>query len=128
MDNANAAVQGRAPRIGQAYYAAFVSDDFKLSKTLLINLGLRYDIDKPRTEAHGNCLEFQPYAAQCCRRGAAGALYFAGTGAGRIGGSGEFCQDVPQRFLRRASASRGRLISTGQDVDPRRIWSVLRPA
>jgi hypothetical protein len=101
VDNANAAVQGRAPRIGQAYYAAFVSDDFKLSKTLLINLGLRYDIDKPRTEAHGNFSNFSPTLPNAGAGGLPGAIYFAGTGAGRIGGSGEFAKTYRKDFAPR---------------------------
>ncbi len=98
-------VQSRAPRISQAYYGAFVEDDFKITHNLLLNLGLRYDIDKPRTEAHGDFSNFSPTLPNPAAGGIPGALYFAGNGPGRIGGSGEFAKTYRKDFAPRIGFS-----------------------
>ncbi len=101
VDNASAAVQSRAPRIGQNYYAVFAEDNFKITHSLLINIGLRYDIDKPRNEAHGDFSNFSPTLPNAGAGGLPGALYFAGNGPGRIGGSGEFASTYKKDFAPR---------------------------
>ena len=41
------------PRWSSNYYAGYVQDDFKLRKNLTLNIGLRYEVETPRHEAHG---------------------------------------------------------------------------
>jgi hypothetical protein len=41
------------PRWSANYFAAYLQDDYKFRRDLTINLGFRYSIDTPRTEAHG---------------------------------------------------------------------------
>jgi hypothetical protein len=45
-------VYANVPRWIHWYYAGFVKDDFKVTKQLTLNLGLRYEIETPRYEAH----------------------------------------------------------------------------
>jgi outer membrane receptor protein involved in Fe transport len=53
------------PRWNQNYYAGYVQDDFKLRKDLTLNLGLRYDVDTPRHEAHGAQAVLDLHAQNC---------------------------------------------------------------
>ncbi|MEO8736525.1 MAG: TonB-dependent receptor, partial [Edaphobacter sp.] len=67
------------------YFAGFVQDDWKVSPKLTANLGFRYEIPTPVTEAHGQQSFVNPTLANPGAGGIAGAYEFLGTGPGRTG-------------------------------------------
>jgi hypothetical protein len=73
------------PGIRYRYAAAFAQDDWKISRTLTLNLGLRYEIYFPRAEAHDNLASFDPTLANPAAGNLPGAIEFLGNGAGRSG-------------------------------------------
>lgn len=78
FDTAGATVPTHQPRWISAYYAGFVQDDFKVSNSLVLNLGIRYDVDQPRKEAQNNTSNFSPTAIDP-HSGIPGALVFGTT-------------------------------------------------
>jgi hypothetical protein len=45
------------------YYAGYIQDDWRVTSKLTLNLGLRYDLDTPRTERYDRMNYFDPNAA-----------------------------------------------------------------
>ncbi len=58
------------------YTALFAQDDLKVSKSLVLNLGIRYSIDRPRKEKANATSNFSPTAIDP-KNGLPGALLFA---------------------------------------------------
>lgn len=67
------------------YYAAFVQDDWKVTPKLTANLGFRYEIPTPVTEAHGQQSFVDPTLPNPGAGGIPGAYVFLGSGQGRLG-------------------------------------------
>jgi hypothetical protein len=69
-------IQIQAPRWLSSYYDVFVQDDWKVTPNLTLNLGMRYDLDIPRKEAHNHTSNFSPTATDP-EYNIPGALVFA---------------------------------------------------
>ncbi|HWQ53601.1 MAG TPA: TonB-dependent receptor [Bryobacteraceae bacterium] len=67
------------------YLAGYVQDDWKITRTLTLNVGMRYDLFFPRKERFDNMSGFDPNLANPAAGNRAGAIAFLGEGAGRTG-------------------------------------------
>jgi hypothetical protein len=71
------------------YFGAYIQDDWKAMPRLTVNLGLRYDLEIPRTERHNRMETFDPTAASPLAEttgitGLSGGVVFSGVdGASR---------------------------------------------
>lgn len=78
IDSKDAATQSH-------YIGAFIQDNWKVTRKLTLNLGLRYDLDIPRTERYNRMETFDPYvpsplAAPSGISGLTGGTVFVGVG------------------------------------------------
>jgi hypothetical protein len=73
------------PRNRYKYVAGYAQDDWKVSRKLTLNYGLRYDLFFPRTEKNNNLSSFDPTVPNPGAGGRLGALIFLGDGPGRSG-------------------------------------------
>jgi hypothetical protein len=85
VHDANLSDYTSQPRYVAKYYAFFFQDSYKIKPNLTINYGLRWDVDVPRYEVHGNTSNIDLNTPNPGADGFPGALVFAGKGAGRNG-------------------------------------------
>jgi hypothetical protein len=78
VSSASQTVYAGQPRWLSAYWAIYVQDDYKILPDLTLNLGLRYSVDLPRSEAKNLTSNFEQSAADPAS-GLLGALVFGTT-------------------------------------------------
>ncbi|MFZ4984226.1 MAG: TonB-dependent receptor domain-containing protein [Blastocatellia bacterium] len=98
------------------YLAFYVQDNYKISRRLTLNLGLRYDLHLPRTDRFDRLLNFDPTATEPTT-GRAGAFRFVGrntdnrrqfdTDWNNLGPRAGFAYQVNDRTVVRGGASLG---------------------
>ncbi|MBM3786527.1 MAG: TonB-dependent receptor [Acidobacteria bacterium] len=77
-----------APNIAnhrESYFAMFVQDDWRVTRKLTLNIGLRWDLNVPYSEVQGRITTFDVNKPNPAAGGLPGALAFYGIGEGRIG-------------------------------------------
>jgi hypothetical protein len=89
LGSANVTAYASQARWLRSYFAGFVQDSFKVSPTLTVNIGLRYEIDEPQKEANGDTSNISLTTPNPGAGNLPGSLVFAGTGTGRNGNVNE---------------------------------------
>jgi hypothetical protein len=67
------------------YHAAYAQDDWRVSKRLTLNFGLRYELTRPPYQPSQKYEDFSPTTPNPAVNGYPGGLIFVGTGPGRVG-------------------------------------------
>lgn len=93
------------PNLRLWQYSAYAEDDWRFTHWLTLNLGLRYDVDTPDTEAHGYISNFNPATASLIIPGRNGGSPTAGVQTDYRG--------LAPRFGFAASVSPGTVIRGG---------------
>ncbi len=65
------------------YFGFYAQDDFRITRKLMLNIGLRYDLTMPPTNKLDEYSDFNPTRANPAAGNIPGALWFAGFGQGR---------------------------------------------
>jgi hypothetical protein len=73
--------------IGQqwGYFAGYVQDDWRASRKLTLNLGVRWETQMPSTGLEDRWSDFSPTTPNPAANNIPGAVLFAGSGTGRVG-------------------------------------------
>lgn len=82
------AILGRTETIRQVtqkypYFGFYAQDDWRITRKLVVNLGVRYDFTLPPTNLRDEYSDFNPTRPNPGADGRPGALWFAGFGQGR---------------------------------------------
>lgn len=67
------------------YFGFYAQDDWRITRKLVLNLGVRYDFTLPPTNKKDEYSDFNPTRPNPAANGYLGALWFAGNGPGREG-------------------------------------------
>ena len=88
-DSATDSIYRAEPGYRQGVMAFFAQDDWRASSKLTLNLGVRWEIPTPKTEAFNRMAQFDPTAANLLPSGASipGALVWLGHCSGCVNGS-----------------------------------------
>src|SRR5258708_6022842 len=100
------AVRSHQPRFDSRYVGGYAQDDFKVRRNLMLNVGLRYEVETPRREASNQQSIISLTAPNPGAIGPSGplpgALIFGGTGQGRCNcsasGAQTYYKDFAPRF------------------------------
>jgi hypothetical protein len=65
------------------YFGGYIQDDWRITRKLVLNLGVRYDVTLPPTHKQDEYSDFNPTRPNPGADGFLGALWFAGFGPGR---------------------------------------------
>ncbi|MGA7217820.1 MAG: hypothetical protein WBX38_05875, partial [Candidatus Sulfotelmatobacter sp.] len=103
LNSANVTAYASQARWIRSYFAGFFQDSYKATRTLTLNLGIRYEIDEPQKEAYGDTSNISLTQPNPGAGNLPGVLVFAGKGAGRNGNVDErwaniWKKDIGPRF------------------------------
>ena len=89
LSTANVTAYASQARWLRSYFAGFFQDSYKITPSLTLNIGLRYEIDEPQKESTGDTSNISLTATNPGAGNLPGVLVFAGKGAGRTGNVNE---------------------------------------